>query len=390
MKIILLSHLFPNQYSPSSGIFNLSRVKALRKLGYEVRVISPVRITPPLRYFFPVPKVKNIYKYIKQNYFVQPYRTVNNFMVYQIKWFPLPKKFFWPYQVDSLHFFLRKRIKKIFNEFKPDIIITSSLYPEGTYSKYLNKILDVVIISIAEGSEILLFHSKFRFIKKVLKNINTHSDKVVFVSRNMFEVVSNKYYIKNSVVINNGYDSDMFYFNPSKKNKKNNVYRIITVGHFDYIKGHDLLLKVITEIDNIHLTLIGYGDLLDHYKSFIANNKLEKKVAIEGFVEQKNLKSFFDKSDLFCLPSRSESFGIAALEAMACGLPVVATKVGEMPYLIKNGVNGYLAEIESVKSLKKNIIKAIYSKWDHELIANKVKINYSWAKWAKEIEKIWT
>lgn len=57
------------------------------------------------------------------------------------------------------------------------------------------------------------------------------------------------------------------------------------------------------------------------------------------------------QSELFLLPSESESFGLAALEAMSCGVPVVASKVGGVPELITHGVNGFLADVGDVKAM---------------------------------------
>ena len=75
---------------------------------------------------------------------------------------------------------------------------------------------------------------------------------------------------------------------------------------------------------------------------------LSKKYGLEGKVEFKGHKNVdelvrsYSSSDLFVLPSLTESFGLVFIEAMSCGLPIVATKVGGIPSIVKNGVNGLI------------------------------------------------
>src|SRR2546422_6059429 len=67
--------------------------------------------------------------------------------------------------------------------------------------------------------------------------------------------------------------------------------------------------------------------------------------AVHFIGEQQNLVRWLSIADLFLLPSSQESFGLAALEAMACGVPVVASRVGGLPEVIENGVTGFLCPV---------------------------------------------
>jgi glycosyltransferase involved in cell wall biosynthesis len=234
---------------------------------------------------------------------------------------------------------------------------------------------------------LLIYPKKYKGIDSIINNLNKYVDKIILVSHKMCQSVS-EYKIKNFAIINNGYDSDLFYYNTKSKKIKGKVIEIVSVGNLSPIKGHDLLIKSLKYIDNVHLTLIGDGHLRKYYEQYTQQNGLEGKVTFTGFISHNKLKRYFDESDIFCLPSRSESFGISAIEAMACGLPVVATKVGEMTNIIKNSFNGYLAECHSVESLRINILQAINTKWDYFDIALWVKENYTMKKWAIDFFKL--
>jgi N-acetyl-alpha-D-glucosaminyl L-malate synthase BshA len=70
--------------------------------------------------------------------------------------------------------------------------------------------------------------------------------------------------------------------------------------------------------------------------------------------KQQEMEEIYAIADLFLLPSEYESFGLAALEAMAAGTPVIATNAGGLPEIIENGVNGYLSEIGDVENMSRN------------------------------------
>jgi D-inositol-3-phosphate glycosyltransferase len=124
------------------------------------------------------------------------------------------------------------------------------------------------------------------------------------------------------------------------------------------------------------------------YLKFIVENNLNNRINLIGRIDHSQLKYYLDKADIFCMPSRYESFGLAALEAMACGIPVVAANVGGLSELIINGFNGYLCERDSPKLLAKSIEKAASEKWDYANIAKWAEENYSWKKWAEKIIEI--
>jgi glycosyltransferase involved in cell wall biosynthesis len=364
----------------------LSRAKALRKLGCEIKVIAPVGLIPPACFVFPYPKIKQLWHFFKNTTEMPLEEQTHGFIVSHPKWFQFPDHFCWRYAADGLHMGAGKAIKSVIDDFKPDAVITSWLNPFGTYAKYIKKCRDIPVVAIAEGCDILSYPHKYRGWKRIEGNLNRYCDKIIFVSDNQKKIADEQFNIKSSVVVKNGYDSDLFYFGADWHKKESNKVNLLSVGYLEYVKGHDILLRSLIELgDRYELTLIGSGGLLNQYQRFVSLNGLSHRVNFVGNVEHRDIKNYLDRCDLFCAPSRSESFGIAALEAMACGIPVVATNVGGLPELIIDDFNGYLCEPDNPTSLTNTIKKASQTTWNHMAISEWAKKNYNWSRFAKQI-----
>lgn len=123
---------------------------------------------------------------------------------------------------------------------------------------------------------------------------------------------------------------------------------LLFVGRFDRGKGIELLIQAIEDLrvdfPGIRLRMAGDGPLLEPMQRFVAERNLEKNVRILGFVPATGpLERLYKEADIFVLPSnKGEGFPRVILEAWAAGLPVVATRLGGIPYRIHHEQNGLL------------------------------------------------
>jgi glycosyltransferase involved in cell wall biosynthesis len=144
---------------------------------------------------------------------------------------------------------------------------------------------------------------------------------------------------------------------PVRTRKWNN--KVIFVGNLTQqpAKGIDILLfawkKVVTEFPDASLEIAGSGDV-DSYQNFVRDNKIDN-VIFSG--RQSDIKGRLRNADIFVLPSRREGMSNALMEAMICGMPVVATDVSGSQDLIENNVSGLLIPVGDVNALASALIR---------------------------------
>jgi len=141
---------------------------------------------------------------------------------------------------------------------------------------------------------------------------------------------------------------------------------ILFVGGLDrahYFKGVDILLEALflSKERNFRLKIVGDGDLRPGYEEKTAKLKLEKQVEFAGRLDDDALLRAFQAADLFVLPSinGNEAFGLVLIEAMACGLPVIASDLPGVRQVFKDGREGYLCRPGEVESLRVCLEKMI-------------------------------
>ena len=133
-------------------------------------------------------------------------------------------------------------------------------------------------------------------------------------------------------------------------------------GKLNRGKGLEMLLetwgKFVLEFREVHLVLIGSGgrgflSCEQELKRFVEGNQLQDTVTFTGFVQ--NVHEFLQASDFFVFPSDSEALSVSVLEALACALPVVATKVGGTPEMIQDHESGLLIDIGAKHQLYRSL-----------------------------------
>lgn len=213
-----------------------------------------------------------------------------------------------------------------------------------------------------------------------------HADAVMPISNNIKQTIGDLYDVDWEAVesrvpvrtIPLGVDQQFLEAKRAKHDEKKGKddVTVLYVGRFERRKGIDLLLAAIPNLmekyPNVHFNLIGDKEQTDEngktyfadFQKLYKNKPWFKRLYVPGFVSEEELAEQYRNCDLFVAPSRYESFGQIYIEAMASGKPVIGTRVGGIPEVVEDGVNGLLIKNEDAKDLEQKLATLIA---DHKL-----------------------
>ncbi len=195
------------------------------------------------------------------------------------------------------------------------------------------------------------------FVENIINNHKIFTDQIITVCED-----SRKKLLKRGVTrvpittIYNGIDIDRFIVDE----KKYDSTGVIALGFFSRLstqKDVPLLLesirKLVREKKDVRLIIAGDGDQEGYVKQYIAEHRLQDYITYLGFC--KNIREQFLKIDVLVLPTHYECFPMILLEALCTGTPVIASDVGGVSEIVKNGFNGYLVQAENIDDFLEKI-----------------------------------
>lgn len=274
--------------------------------------------------------------------------------------------------IDVIH--LHTPIVPIIKTHKPMITTVAAPTMTGIKKREMN---DWLSIGLKLFSPIFI-----RIDKKNLSN----SKLVYSISKNTQNELDH-YYNQKSEIVPDGIDFEIF--SNSNREKYDNRKTILFVGAFDGIKGIPTLINglnlVKEHFPDVLLLMIGDGPLMSYIIKLIETLKLQSNVRIIGYVPRDELANYYNLADVFVLPSLHEGLPYVIREAMATGVPVIATDVPGNNDLITDGVNGVLLPPNNPHLLAQSILN-IFS---NQTYVEKVVTNgYDYVKSKFDLDKI--
>ena len=315
----------------------------------------------------------------------------DNVEVYFVKNFITPfTKRLWP---DLALRKVIKLLKKI--NFNPDIVHAHRTWPCGTIAYRFNKISNTPYVVTAHGGDAYSLPLKGKYWNKVIEQSLNAALNVITVSKKNKEIMEKAMNVTNIHVIPNGFNDSKFL--KSDKDKCRELFKLplektifISVGFLEPIKGYNYLIEAISKIDNSNLYFIVVGDgmqkqsLLQLAQDFGISNQIN----FVGAVSHEDVNKWLNAADFFIMPSLNEGVPTAMFEALACGLPVIASSVGGIPEIINNEKYGLLFKPQSSSEIEKSIKKAIDKEWSSNEIVEYSK-KFIWSNLVEEIVKLY-
>jgi len=235
---------------------------------------------------------------------------------------------------------------------KIDIFDASEVVGGGIAATFLKLLTGAKTVIEVQGE---IFNSGRWLLKKIGRFVMKRADRVRVNSNEIFNQVKEQKIPEEKIsIVFLRIDLDLF--SPSRfLDKKNSKPVIGYIGRLVEGKGIENILKAVKIINNYKLLIFGSGPLERKLKAIAQELNIEDKIAWRGFVPYNKVPEALSQIDVFAYPSLHEGFGRAIMEALAMEKTIVATNVGGIPDLIKDGENGFLVESNNPKMLAERI-----------------------------------
>lgn len=244
-----------------------------------------------------------------------------------------------------------RRLKKIYSDFKPDITHAHYATSYGLLGGLCNP--KNYCISLW-GTDTYLFPKQSVVHRTTFKFILRQADYLFATSRNL-EQEGKKYTTKKIEVIPFGIDTHLF----SPLPHKNDVFTVGTVKGLDLIYGIDRLINAFAVFNKKHpdsqCLIYGKGPHEQQFLEQIKTLGMEGNIHLKGFVSNREVPTALNTFDVYCALSRSESFGVAVIEASACELPVIVSNIGGLTEVVRNGQTGFIVDGESGQEIVRKL-----------------------------------
>lgn len=387
MKVLIVNH-FPLEGS-GSGIYTKNIALKLTQLGHEVMVILPDNIEDKQQY-----KTNTILFRSSENLGMKVDAEFN---------FPCftthPKSSNTFYQLTDEQMkqyidLMQVAIDEAVANFKPDVIHCQHLW----IAPYCASKTGIPYVATAHGTDLKGLALDDRYLPYALEGAK-HAKKVITISKQVDFEVGEKYHIPHEqrTLILNGFDEDIFKLKEVSRKEvlasfglPEAKHVVSFVGKLADFKGVDLLLKAAkiyeSELDDVMTLIVGHGELYEELNNLRRSLGL-KHVYMLGHQHQDKVADIYNIADVSTVPSRKEPFGLVAIEALACGTPVVVTNGGGLVDFVDDSIGSVIDE-ESYEQLANAIIfeinnpeKQTKRKNAHEFAIN----NFSWNRVIDEV-----
>jgi len=286
--------------------------------------------------------------------------------------------------------------QKLIRKEKYDLSHSFFTVPCGFLSLIFKWFFGVPYIISLRGADVPGYSDRFPMIyfllTPIIKLIWSGASSVISNSQGLKELALKTNPKQKIDTIFNGIDVSEF--KPAEKISEN--FQIICVSRLTQRKGLHFLIsafaKIISEFPNVQLKIVGEGDAQEKLEFQTKELGLKEKINFTGRIEHEKLPSIYSQSSVFVLPSLNEGMSNTMLEALATGLPIIATNTGGTKELVEDGVNGFIVKMEDSDDIAEKI-KLLISNPELQkrmsLASRKKSESLSWESVAKKYYKLY-
>ena len=371
MHILTFTTLFPNARQPVHGLFIRNRMEAFtRRYGHKWTVVAPVPWFPKLP--FAVSPMYDAYARVAAK------EEDRGYPVYHPRYLVTPvvgMKQYGGWMAQGA----AATVRRIHAQTPIDVIDAHYAYPDGTAACRIGKELGIPVVLSARGTDLNLFTRMPDILPRIQANYRDAA-RLICVSNGLAKVaLATGAEAAKISVIGNGIDPALFHALPPQAAVEArrslglpaDKRILLSVGHLVELKGFHLAIEALAALkrDDVIFVAVGEGAQRHGLEALAARLGVTDKVRLPGAVKQPDLPKWYAAADLFTLMSSREGWPNVVTEAQAMGLPVVATRVGDIEDLVSVPDQGMLLEERSAGALATALDGALGRQWDRDAIA---------------------
>lgn len=345
-RVLIITGILPNQYIKKKKDENdviLVTEDEIKKRYHDIEFKYIFTVTDTnLLLSWLSKKWKSYYQLKKSGSFNVKGRVVPVFPI-----IILPKKTGFRKYLFNISFWLnRKKIDRIIKEFSPTILHAHKIDIDGYMAKKISEKYNIPYI-------LTLRNARKYNLDKLEKDVVNGAEARIALS----PVIKSKiapYTQKEITIIPHGINEELFH--PIENLRINKHTKFITIARLLDWKNIDRIIEAFSKVEGeFSLDIYGKGPEYNNLQALITQLNLEKKIKLNGFIEYNKIPEVLGKSDVFVLLSFPETFGRVYIEAMSCGLPIIASKGAGMDGIIMNGEEGFLINHKDDQAILKII-----------------------------------
>lgn len=399
MKILVLSYEYP-PIGGGGGIICKNISENLASLGNRVTILTTALPNKKsLKSNIPADKKDESAIHQAEEVISALPETKNN---HKLKIIRLPSMRKKSHQSNPLEMLSWIHKTKKFIKNKPgfidfDICMAHFVMPGGEVALWLKKKYKLPYVLISHGHEIPWVHPRQMFflhagayfrIKKACNRSELNFVQTAMMKANIDKFSGKKYRPKN-IIIPNGADTQLFYPDPGKRKNK---LRIIFVGRLVIQKDPMTFLKALRLLKNhthdFEAHIIGDGNMRKKMERYVQKNGLSENTEFTGKVPAGRMTVEYQSAHLMAAPSLNEGMSIAALEALSCGVYLIATRASGFEDMIQAGVNGEFVPFRNPPYLANRLINFYENRMKPEKPETSIKTVKSWKTVTLQYQKI--
>lgn len=381
MRVLVVASTFPNASQPTRGVFVRERVRRLARRA-EVTVVAPIPWFPGNRW---IRRDRAQVPWVEQQ---------DGLTVYHPRFLSLPR---YGKSLDGALYFasLVPFLRRLRRTFAFDVLDAHFAYPDGLAAVLLGRWFRRPVVVTLRGSVVRL--ARYRLHRPQLRWALGRATRLTAVADYLRQVAIDLGVPGERIrVIPNGVDSQRFA--PADRADCRRACGLpdrtilLTVAALYGWKGQhrvvDVLPELVREHPDLLYVMVGAPRpeeprYVDDLRASARRLGLEDHILIVGPRPHSELPRWFNAADLFVLPTRSEGCPNVLLEALACALPVVASRVGGVPEIVRDGVDGILPPHGDRAALRNALLAALGTAWDRARLVERAR-SFDWSDTAEQ------